>query len=211
MIARSNKPLVAVILAIGGFALISAGGCSPNSGDSNSQIIKAPKAPRQDTDLARKTTAHALDLIAQSKWSDAESALLAAIDEDLTYGPAHNNLGTVYLHENKLYQSAWEFQYAARLMPYQPEPKSNLGLVFEEAGKLDDAADAYDQAIKIEPDNPQYVGNAARVRVRRGDKDAKVRELLTKVVSNDTRPDWVSWAREKLVLLGPLPTTSPED
>ncbi len=37
---------------------------------------------RQDTDLARRITAHAADLIAQSKWTEAETALLAAIDAD---------------------------------------------------------------------------------------------------------------------------------
>jgi Flp pilus assembly protein TadD len=169
------------------------------------------KSPRQDTTLARQLAARGREFIEQSKWSDAESALLEAIDADVAFGPAHNDLGTVYLHQNNLYQAAWEFQYASKLMPYQPVPRSNLGLVLEEAGKLDDAVDSYDQAIKMQPDNPQFVGNSARARIRRGDKDAKVRDLLTKVVSNDTRADWVLWAREKLVLMGPLPTTAPEE
>ena len=168
LLKRSVVLLMAAILFAG-----ACSGCSTDS-DPNSQIVKAPKTPRQDTDLARRITTHSLDLIGDAKWSEAETALVEAINADVTYGPAHNNLGTVYLHENKLYQAAWEFQYATKLMPYQPEPRSNLGLVFEEAGKLDDAVDAYDQAIKIEPDNPQFVGNSARARIRRGDKDEKV-------------------------------------
>ncbi len=116
----------------------------------------------RDSVLARSLTEQAMELIEQSKWPQAEALLQKAIEADVMFGQAHNNLGSVYVHENNLYQAAWEFQYAAKLMPYQPEPRSNLGLVMEEAGKLDEAVDSYDQAIKIDPDNPQFVGNAAR-------------------------------------------------
>jgi Tfp pilus assembly protein PilF len=167
------------------------------------------KEPQRDTDLARQKTAQAVALIEKDQWSQAETMLKQALEDDVTFGPAHNNLGNVYLHENNLYLAAWEFQYAAKLMPYQPEPKSNLGLVFEAAGKLDDAVEAYEQAMKIEPDNPEYVGNDARARIRRGDRDVKTRELLAKLVSVDTRPDWVRWAQERLVLTAP-PATEPE-
>jgi Flp pilus assembly protein TadD len=194
----SRLVLIAVALAAYGCA-------QPNAPSTSS--LNLGEGPDRNTDLARKLTLEAVDLIDQSKWTEGQAKLLKAVDADVTFGPAHNNLGTVYLHENNLYQAAWEFQYAAKLMPYQPEPRSNLGLALEAAGKLDDAVDYYDQALKIEPDNPQYVGNAARARIRRGDKDAKVRDLLTKLVSVDTRPDWVQWAREKLALLGPLPAT----
>jgi Flp pilus assembly protein TadD len=165
----------------------------------------------RDSALARSLTEQAMEQIAQSKWPQAEALLQKAIEADVMFGQAHNNLGTVYVHENNLYQAAWEFQYAAKLMPYQPEPRSNMGLVLEEAGKLDEAVDSYDEALKIDPDNPQIVGNSARARVRRGDKDARVRELLGKVISADDRPDWVQWAREKLVLMGPVPTTQVDE
>jgi Flp pilus assembly protein TadD len=195
------------------FAMASAGlfGCassrnSPDTAAGNYQTIA--RDPHRDTDLARRETDLAIQLIDHTKWPEAHTALQKALDADVTYGPAHNNLGTVYMHENNLYLAAWEFQYAAKLMPYQPQPRSNLGLVLEAAGKLDEAVDWYDQAIKIEPDNPEFLGNSARARVRRGDKDAKVRDLLVKLAYVDTRPQWVQWARERLVLLGPA-TTEP--
>jgi Flp pilus assembly protein TadD len=187
------------------FALALQGGCGSTG------TAESARNLHHDTELARKLTTQGMELIGESEWSAAEMALQNAVDADVTFGPAHNNLGTVYLHQNNLYQAAWEFQYASKLMPYQPEPKSNLGLVLEQAGKLDEAVDSYDQAIQIEPDNPQYLGNAARARIRRGDNDTKVRQLLAKVVSTDTRPDWVQWAKEKLVLMGPAPTTDPEE
>ena len=196
-------PLMAILSCLGVF------GCGDTQ-TTQSPYQTVAKDPRRDTDLARKLTAQAIDSIDQSKWPDAEALLKKALDADVTFGPAHNNLGTVYMYQNNLYLAAWEFQYAAKLMPYQPEPKSNLGLALEAAGKLDDAVGWYDQAMKIEPDNPQYLGNDVRAKIRRGDKDPQVRELLIKLVSVDTRPDWVQWAREKLVLWSPPSTTEPQ-
>jgi Flp pilus assembly protein TadD len=121
------------------------------------------------------------------------------------YGPAHNNLGKAYFHQDKLYLAAWEFQYAMKLMPNTPEPRNNLGLVFESAGKLDDAVASYDEAMRLEPDNVQFIGNLARARVRRGDRDDDLRELLDKLVMRETRPDWADWARGQLATMKAKP------
>lgn len=83
-------------------------------------------------------------------------------------------------------------------MPYQPEPRNNLGLVLEQAGKLDDAIDRYRNALNIQPDNPQLIGNLARAKHQRGDKDEEQRELLEDILLKDTRPDWKRWAREQV-------------
>ena len=88
------------------------------------------KEPKRDSDLARDENARAIALLEERDWEGAERALRAALAADVMHGPAHNNLGKVYYHQGKLYLAAWEFQYAAKLMPNQPEPKNNLGLVF---------------------------------------------------------------------------------
>jgi tetratricopeptide (TPR) repeat protein len=130
----------------------------------------------------------------------------------VTFGPAHNNLGLVYFHLKNspmyLYDAAREFDYAARLMPYQPDPRNNLGLVFEETGKFREAVESYERARKLAPDNPEYIGNLARVRVRRGDRDDETRKLLEELTFKDPRPDWRDWARMKLFEL--KPRTSPD-
>jgi Flp pilus assembly protein TadD len=204
------KPIARLLIGLTFTAGISA--CtSARQSESDSHYQTVAKDPHRDTDLARKLTDQASTLIDQNKLSEAEAALHRALDADVMYGPAHNNLGTVYLDQNNLYLAAWEFQYAAKLMPYQPEPKSNLGLVLETAGKLNEAVAEYDDALKMEPDNPQFLGNDARARVRRGDNDQKIRDLLQRVIEVDTRPDWVDWARQRLVLMGPIPTTKPQD
>jgi Tfp pilus assembly protein PilF len=157
--------------------------------------------PRRDADLARQENARAVKLLDSGDYDGAETALKAALAADIMCGPAHNNLGKIYFHQKKLYLAAWEFQYAMKLMPNQPEPPNNLGLVFEVTGKLDDAADSYAKAVALEPDNVQAMGNLARAHVRRGDRDDGVRVLLEKLVLRETRPDWRNWEQTTLATL----------
>ena len=179
--------------------------CGCNTGPRNasqSEYETVADAPGRDAAAAEAHHARATRLIERGDWPAAEAALKEALAADVMYGPAHNNLGKVYFHQGKLYLAAWEFQYAAKLMPNVPEPKNNLGLVFESAGKLDEAVSSYDEAMRIEPDNPQFIGNLARARMRRGDRDESVRELLSSLVLRETRPEWADWARTRLAEMG---------
>lgn len=174
----------------------------------NSTVHTAPakpyatlqKDPSRDTDTARALCASAVALIDQGKFAEAEPMLKQALESDVLYGPAHSNLGWVYYQRGDYYQAAWEFQYAAKLMPYQPEPRNNLGLVMEETGKLNDAIENYDRALALQPDNPELLANNARARLRRGDRDPRIVELLEQLVSVEHRPKWRDWATEQLVL-----------
>ncbi|HEY7115776.1 MAG TPA: tetratricopeptide repeat protein [Tepidisphaeraceae bacterium] len=154
--------------------------------------------PSPDGALAHQENERAFALIQEGKYDQAETILKKAIAADLTFGPAHNNLGLVYYYQKRYYDAAWEFDYAIRLMPYQPDPRNNLGLVFEETWKYADAADAYERARKMAPDNPEFIGNLARVRIKRGDRDNQTRELLEELTFKDPRPEWRDWARTKL-------------
>jgi Flp pilus assembly protein TadD len=159
------------------------------------------KDPRRDTDRARSLNDRAADAIRQGNYAEGEKLLRAALAADVMFGPAHNNLGKVYFAQKNLYLAAWEFTYAAKLMQHQPEPRNNLGLVFEASGKFDEAVAEYAEARKLESDNPEFLGNEARARLRRGDADAQVRELLGRLTAVDTRPAWIEWARLRLMLL----------
>lgn len=185
-----------------GCLLVLSAGCRSAAREATPEYQTVADGPGRDAATAEQHHARALRLIDRGDWDEAEAALKAALAADVMYGPAHNNLGKVYYHQNKLYLAAWEFQYAAKLMPNQPEPKNNLGLVFESAGKLDEAVTSYDEAMRIEPDNPQFIGNLARARMRRGDRDATVRQLLSELVLRETRPDWAAWARTRLAEMG---------
>jgi Flp pilus assembly protein TadD len=164
---------------------------------------------RRDTATARQENEQAARLLTDGKYDQAEAHLKAALAADITYGPAHNNLGKVYYHQSKLYQAAWEFEYAAKLMPGQPEPRNNLGLVLESVGRLDEAADLYGEAHAMEPGNSQFIGNLARARVQLGDRGPQVRELLSKLIMSDSRPEWVEWARERLMTMTTATTEQP--
>jgi Flp pilus assembly protein TadD len=165
-----------------------------------------------DTEIAKRENDHALRLLDEGKLEEAEAHLKKALEADVMYGPAHNNMGLVHYHQGKLYPAAWEFQSAIKLMPYQPEPRNNLGLVFEKAGKITNAAEAYEKARQLEPDNPEYLGNLARAKVRRGDRDLETKKLLEELVLKDSRPQWSQWARVNLLRMGDptsRPTTQP--
>jgi Flp pilus assembly protein TadD len=194
-----TSPVRAVMVGVAFLLAGCAGASKPASPPgSGYQTVAAP--PRRDSDNARALNTQAFDAIGKGDYTEAEKLLKRALEADILFGPAHNNLGKVYFHQHKLYLAAWEFQYANKLMPNQPEPLNNLGLVFEAAGNIEQAVTCYTKAMGDEPDNPQFIGNLARAEVRRGDTGAAVDDLLRKLIQRDTRPEWVNWARERLEL-----------
>ena len=76
-------------------------------------------------------------------FAHAEKYLRKAPAADVRFGPAHHSLGVLYFWQKKLYLAAWEFEYAARLMPDRYEPLNNLGLVYESVGKFAQAKSYY--------------------------------------------------------------------
>ena len=185
----SKWPCIVTVVVLAALA-ICAGGCG--SGGNKNDIIVA--SGKRDTERARKEHERAFELIRERKYDEAEKACKRALQADIMFGPAHNNLGLVYYYQNKLYAAAWEFQNAIKLMPYQPEPRNNLGLVFERAGKINSAAEAYGKAHEIQPDNPEYLGNLARASVRMGEGTDETRRLLEELILKDDRPEWRDWA-----------------
>ena len=194
-------------------ALLTVCGCALPRQDNAGAYRTVARDPRRDTSAARDEAAKGRALMAAGDLAGAEKAFKAALTKDLFHGPAHNSLGVVYYRQKKFYLAAWEFQYAAELMAHRPEPRNNLGLVFEDVGKLDKAVTHYTEALKLEPDNPVFIGNLARCRVRRGQRDGETRKLLEDLILKDTRPEWVAWARTELLGMAPAegraPTTQP--
>ena len=169
------------------------------SADSDYRLIKASR--RADTETARQKTEAAVRAITEEELTAAENLLKQAIQADVAFGPAHNNLGLVYFRQGKLYLAAWEFEYAIKLMPNHPEPRNNLGLALETVRRFDEAVGHYQEAVDREPDNPELLGNLARARLRRGDPTAEVKQLLQNLLLRETRPEWVQWAEEELARL----------
>ena len=168
--------------------------------------------PRRDTASASKLNVEAVELLKNGQLDEAEKKLRAALSEDLFFGPAHNNLGTLYHRQERYYEAAWEFQYAVKLMPNRAQPKSNLGLVYEAVGRLDESAKWYEEALSLEPDNVEIMGNLARVMVQTDRRSKRTKHLLSELVMKDHRPQWIAWAKEQLALIGQpeTPAASPE-
>lgn len=51
-------------------------------------------------------------------------------------GPAHNNLGVLFLERGQLCKAANEFEWTRKLLPGHPDPRVNLALTLERAGSL---------------------------------------------------------------------------
>jgi tetratricopeptide (TPR) repeat protein len=180
------------------------GGCarwsSPQAGhyvtveaDANEDTEKARRIYRDcRKEMEKRARGEKCDL------ADIEKRLRDTLAADVRFGPAHHSLGIVYTWQKKLYLAAWEFDYAARLMPDRFEPLNNLGLVYESVGKYDQAKSYYLQACEKSPNNPDVIGNLARASFRSGQSVNEMRPLLEDVLAMDPRPEWRHWATELL-------------
>lgn len=183
-------PVCSRSFALAGVALTTVllFGCTPQQTPASDPLAKA----RQDNERAAA-------LIEKGKHAEAEPLLRSAIAADPSFGQAHNNLGLVYYKSGNLYQAAWAFEEATRLMPRRPEPQNNLGLVYEQAGQLTKAVDAYAAARSFDMNSIEYLANLTRAKVRRGDTDPDTRRLLEELILKDARPEWSNWARMSLL------------
>ncbi len=149
----------------------------------------------RDTRRAQDLTQRAADLILTDT-AKAESLLRDALTADLYHGPAHNNLGTIYLERGQLYEAASEFEWARRLMPGHPDPRLNLGLALERAGKIDAALDSYRTALDVYPGHLPSIQALARCQIRHGRTDDRTPAWLEEIAMRGDA-QWREWARER--------------
>src|SRR5437763_10181339 len=105
-----NGHMMLVVLAV------VACGCASSKHKEPGDVVAAAPGARHDTARARQENAKAFELIQKGKYAEAEKAAKAAVDADVMFGPAHNNLGLVYYYQDELYPAAWAFQNAIKLM-----------------------------------------------------------------------------------------------
>ncbi len=129
----------------------------------------------------------------------AESLLKLALTADLYCGPAHNNLGVVYLMQSppRLYEAAGELTYCAKLRPGDPGPRVNLAMVFERAGKFDDACSNYRSALESSAGCLPAMQGLARLQLKHRRADDRTPEYLREIAERSD-PQWREWARKQL-------------
>ncbi len=156
----------------------------------------------RDPEKARDACQEAAAFFDKGDLVKAEVALQDALIADVSYAPAHNNLGRIYFDQGKLYLAAWEFEYARRLLPNSGEVANNLGMVYEASEQPDRAIEYYTIALGLNEGNPEFTGNLARALIRAEQDPEQVAALLQDLMFNDSRPEWSGWARDQLNLNG---------
>lgn len=184
------RSALAIMLSL--LALVAASCASPEVGP-----YQLPEEAARDTAQAEALTREAANLLAIEP-AEAESLLREALTADLFHGPAHNNLGVLFLNAGKLYEAAHEFEWARKLLPGHPDPRVNLALVLETAGKVDDALAAYDAALEVYPDYLPAIMGAACLTLRTGREDERIEEWLGEIAMRAEEPRWREWAVERL-------------
>jgi len=157
-----------------------------------STLEPAGRDPRRADDL----NARAAEIL-DTDPTKAESLLREALGCDLYHGPAHNNLGVLYLNQERYYEAAAEFEWARRLMPGHPDPRVNLALTLEAGGRLSDAIASYEAALEVRPGHLPALQGLARALVRTGNRDPRTRELLDELVMRGPNEQWREWAKRE--------------
>lgn len=191
---------LAIIAAV---SLSIAGLVAPGCGTTQSSGPYAPMDESlRDTAEAQRLNHEAAPFI-HSDPARAENLLREALTADLYFGPAHNNLGAVYLAQGKLYEAAGEFEWARKLMPGHPDPRLNLALVLEKAGRTDEALETYATALEVYPGHIPTIQALARLQVRSGRTDDRTAELLDEIAMHGENEAWRTWARTQRLKLSP--------
>ncbi len=178
-------------------ALVSAGALFSCQSTSTSPYL-TPSEVSRNTVEAEKLSRDGAE-VADSDPKKAESLFCDALSKDIFYGPAHNNLGVLYLKQQKLYEAANEFEWAKKLMPGHPDPRVNLALTLEMAGKVEDALLGYKTALEVYPDYLPAIEGLASLSARLGKNDDKLTGWLETIAMRAEDQKWRDWAKGRLV------------
>lgn len=151
----------------------------------------------RDPKKAHELTLEALDVI-ESDPARAEELMHVALKADSYHGPAHNDVGVLYLRQSRLYEAANEFELARKLLPGSPEPRLNLGLTLEKAGLYERAFEAYDAALEVSPGHIRTIQAIARLTLRTGRKSDRLPGMLEDITLRGETEKWRSWAQEQM-------------
>jgi Tfp pilus assembly protein PilF len=151
----------------------------------------------RDPAKAQKLIVEALGVI-DTNPEKASELMLAALAADPYNGPAHNDMGVLYLRQSRLYDAATEFELARKLMPGNPDPRLNLGLTLEKGQLFDRAFDAYNAALEVSPSHIRAIQAIARLTLRIDRKDERLLGMLEDVALRGETLEWRDWAQEQI-------------
>jgi Tfp pilus assembly protein PilF len=187
-----------VMLAIATWVATSICGCA-SGGRKPISAYSAPTESDRSAVRAEALTKQAVELLDKDP-TKAESILREAIDADIFYGPAHNNLGVLCLRQRRLFEAANEFEWAKKVMPGHPDPRFNLAMTLERAGRTDEALVMYDTALEVCGEHMPSIQAIARLQVKRGRADARMIDFLNAIALRGEAESWRTWARDRLAV-----------
>ncbi len=171
-------------------AVVVLAGCGVHRPGPYQPLDEATRDPR-GADLLNGQAAR---LIASDP-SKAERLLRDALTADLFHGPAHNNLGVLFLAQGRLYEAAGEFEWGRKLMPNHPDPRVNLAMTLERAGRTDEALSEYAAALEVSPEYVPAMQGLTRLQVRAGKRDQRTPGLLREIALRGETEAWRRWAQ----------------
>lgn len=164
----------------------------------NTSPYSTPREGARDPVLAERLNREAAAYIDTDE-EKAERLLRRALEADLFFGPAHNNLGVLHLRHGRLYEAAHEFEWARKLMPGHPDPRVNLALTLEQAGRAEEAINTYAAALEARPDHLPAIQAMARCQLRYNRSDDRTEPMLRTIAMRSDDEQWRQWARLQLL------------
>lgn len=107
-------------------------GCATNAPRASFETSRVRTT--QNAQAARDANERGLAFVEVEQFDQAEHAFREALQHDIRYAPAHNNLGLVLLTQGKVYDAAVEFRMASKLDPSATQPLANLARLYERIG-----------------------------------------------------------------------------
>lgn len=181
-----------------GAAAMMAFGCVGSGGGPNGPYQPVTETDRNQVEALRLSREAATKL--DSDPEGAEKLLRAALTADLYCGPAHNNLGALYLRWSppRLYEAANELEWACKLMPGHPDPRMNLAMTLEAAGRSNDAIASYRSALEVQPGYIPAVQAMTSLQLRSDKSDDSTGDHLREIALRGTTAQWREWAKVQM-------------
>lgn len=111
---------------------------------------------------------YSLTAIKRNKsWRDPLTFWSKTIEASPDSSRAHNNLGMIYLHEDKTDLAILEFQAAIAVEP-DPEYHHNLGMAYQKKGMREEALVEYRHVLAINPDSALTHNNMGNILIDKG-------------------------------------------
>jgi Flp pilus assembly protein TadD len=112
--------------------LLSAIGCATSKPTPTYQTLSDQVSQRSEA--AKKANEQGMLYAQSNELEKAEASFREALQADIGYAAAHNNLGLVLLYKIDFYEVTMEFRFASKLNPHAVEPVLNLARLYQAVG-----------------------------------------------------------------------------